>query len=205
MFISKRSLALAALLAALSSPLAAQESDSAAGDDAATSEETSDLSMGTVVDENGRQEGQPYIREEFGDWALRCLATSEGPDPCQLYQLLSDGDGNAVAEVSLFPLPDGGRAAAGATIVAPLETLLTEQLTLSVDGANTRKYPFTFCNPAGCVARIGLTGGDIDLFKRGAAAQVTLVPAAAPDQRIDLELSLIGFTAGFDASTVQDQ
>ncbi len=163
----------------------------------------------TAADETGAAEagegpqvGQPYIREEFGDWALRCLRTENGNDPCQLYQLLEDEEGNAVAEISMFPLPEGGEAAAGATIVAPLETLLTEQLRLSVDGGVVRRYPFNFCNRAGCVARVGFTAEELSQFRRGNVAQLSIVPAAAPDEQVDLRISLIGFTAGFDVSTV---
>jgi invasion protein IalB len=160
----------------------------------------SDLDMGQPAGSDSEpRAGEPYIREEFGDWALRCLRAEEGPDPCQLYQLLEDNEGNAVAEISMFPLPEGSRAAAGATIVAPLETLLTENLTLSVDGANARSYPFTFCNRAGCVARVGFTAEEVAQFRRGNAAQISLVPAAAPDQQVDLTISLSGFTAGFDS------
>ena len=167
-----------------------------------TTDTPSDLSLGEPVNINAV--GQPYIREEFGDWALRCLRAPEGQDdPCQLYQLLLDADGNAVAEISMFPLPGGGRAAAGATIVAPLETLLTEQLTISVDGGQARRYPFTFCNAAGCVARVGFTQDEVNQFKRGNAGQMRLVPAGAPDQEILLEISLTGFTAGFDGTAQQ--
>jgi len=181
------------LLIALAGPAVAQETEEPA-------DPAADLSMGTPVNEGEPQEGQPYIRDEYGDWALRCLRAPEGQaDPCQLYQLLLDAEGNAVAEISLFPLPEGSRAAAGATIVVPLETLLTENLIMSVDGGQTREYPFTFCNRAGCVARIGFSQADIDLFKRGAQAQLTMVPAAAPDQTVDLAISLNGFTAGYDA------
>lgn len=164
-----------------------------------------ELDMGTeVADANApdpKAVGSPYIREEFGDWALRCLYAEEGEDdPCQLYQLLNDTDGNAVAEISMFPLPSGGRAAAGATIVVPLETLLTEQLQISVDGAAPRRYPFTFCNRAGCVSRVGFTTEEINLFKRGSKATMRMVPAAAPEEEVVLNISLSGFTAGYDGS-----
>lgn len=143
--------------------------------------------------------GTPYIRGESGDWLYRCLRAPEGEvDPCQLYQLLQDQEGNDVAEISVFPLPGSGRAAAGATIVAPLETLLTQQLTLSVDGGAARRYPFTFCNTAGCVARVGFTEEEVAQFKRGNAATLRMVPAAAPDQEVVLTVSLSGFTAGYD-------
>ena len=157
----------------------------------------SGLSLGEPV---GPQPGEPYVREEFGDWALRCIKGQEGEtDPCSLYQLLSNQDGVAVSEFNIFPLPPGGRAAAGATVVVPLETLLSEQLTIAVDGASARRYPFTFCNRAGCIARLGFTAEDVAQFKRGASATVRIVPAATPDVEFVLDLSLSGFTAGFDA------
>jgi invasion protein IalB len=131
---------------------------------------------------------------------MRCLKAAEGPDPCQLYQLLLDEASNPVAEISMFPLPEGSRAAAGATIVVPLETLLTEQVTLSVDGSTPRRYPLTFCNAAGCVARVGFTAEEVAQFKAGNAATLTIVPAAAPDQVVTLAISLVGFTAGFDGT-----
>ena len=70
-------------------------------------------------------------------------------DPCQLYQLLEDDLGNAVSEITLFKLDTGGQAVAGATIIVPLETLLTEQLKLRVDESSARIYPFTFCTSVG--------------------------------------------------------
>lgn len=166
----------------------------------AETDPAAELNMGTEVTDAAAV-GTPYIREVFGDWALRCLVAEEGTaDPCQLYQLLNDQDGNSVAEISLFPLPSGNRAAAGATIVVPLETLLTEQLLISIDGSATRRYPFTFCNRAGCVARVGFTADEIDQFKRGSAATMRMVPAAAPEDEVILNISLSGFTAGYDGS-----
>lgn len=166
-----------------------------------TADPSDGFNLGTPAD-GELQPGQPYLADEFGDWAKRCLNNPEGDDPCQLYQLLLDAEGNQVAEFSMFPLPAGGRAAAGATIVAPLETLLTEALKLSVDGGTARIYPFTFCNAAGCVARVGFTPDEIALFKRGSSAQLVLVPAASPTSTVDLTISLSGFTAGFDSLPV---
>jgi len=188
-----KSVFLAALLCQASAALA---QETTAETDAEAQE---DLSLGEPV---GPQVGEPYIREEFGDWALRCVKAEEGQrDPCNLYQLLVNSDGISVAEFNMFPLPEGQRAVAGATIVVPLETLLTQQLTISVDGQNARRYPFTFCNRAGCVARVGFTQEEVDEFKRGAAATVRLVPAAAPTEEVVLDVSLTGFTAGFTSST----
>ena len=46
----------------------------------------------------------------------------------------------------------------------------------------------------------GLTANDIALFRRGAAATMTMAPAAAPDQRVTVTMSLSGFTAAFEAA-----
>jgi len=161
-----------------------------------TSETGDGLSLGQPAE---IQIGQTYIEEEFGDWQTRCVRTETGDDPCQLYQLLQDQDGNSVAEISMFPVNDGGPAAAGATIITPLETLLTEQLRLSVDGSDERIYPFTFCSQIGCFSRVGFTAEEVDAFRAGTASQLRIVPAAAPDQTVDLTISLRGFTAGFEA------
>ena len=84
-------------------------------------------------------------------------------------------------------------------MIVPLETLLTENLLLSVDGGKAKVYPFTFCSTIGCVARIGFTAAEVEQFKKGAKGVVTIVPVVAPDQKVTVELSLKGFTAGYTA------
>lgn len=155
------------------------------------------LSLGEDVMDDG--EGEAYLAETFGDWELRCIRVPDGSDPCQLYQLLQDEEGNSVAEISMFGLPAGGEAAAGATIITPLETLLTQQITLRVDGGQAKRYPFTWCSVIGCIARIGFTAAEVEAFRRGNVARLSIVPVAAPDQTVTLDISLIGFTAGFAA------
>lgn len=162
-----------------------------------------------AVDENGLslgeeirpepQLGDRYIAEVHGDWAVRCTKTDAERDPCHMYQLMRDGDGNPVAEVNMSALPGGGRAVAGANIITPLGTLLTAQLALAVDTGTAKRYPFSFCEQIGCVARIGLTAEDLAAYKRGNAARVIMVPAGAPDKPVETAMSLSGFTAAFDA------
>lgn len=153
------------------------------------------LSTGEVIGADA--EGDSYVGNTHGDWEMVCVRIPDEEDPCQMYQLLRDAEGNATAEISMFPLPAGQEAVAGATILTPLETLLTAQLVMQVDGGAAKRYPFTFCTAIGCIARVGFTGQEIDAFRRGAKATWTLVPVAAPDQTVDLNMSLIGFTAAF--------
>ena len=157
------------------------------------------LSMGKEEGAAADGIGSTYTAETFGTWEQRCIKTEDGADPCQLYQLLKDTDGNNVAEISIFGLADGQQAAAGATIIVPLETLLTADLTMTVDTGKPRQYPFSWCSSIGCIARIGFTKAEVDGFKKGNKAQLTIVPVAAPDKKVDLALPLAGFTAGYDA------
>ncbi len=162
---------------------------------------TNGLSMGTEEGAAAPADGvgSTYVAESFGGWEQRCVKTEDGADPCQLYQLLKDADDNSVAEISIFGLPDGGQAAAGATVIVPLETLLTSDLSMTVDGGKARKYPFSWCSNIGCIARIGFTKAEVDGFKKGNEAKLTIVPVVAPDQKVELTVSLAGFTAGYDA------
>ena len=143
--------------------------------------------------------GEAYTEATHGDWEQRCVRTEDGSDPCQLYQLLEDQDGNPVAEFSLFGLPEGEQAAAGGTIMTPLETLLPEAILMQVDSGEAKRYAFTFCAPIGCVARVGFTDAEIEAFKKGNKATMAITPMAAPDRKVQLDISLKGFTAGYDA------
>lgn len=204
-FPALKSLPLSAALAlVLASGALAQEATAPAdGQTAAPAEGTAPapaapdagLSMGQEAD----GVGSTYVQASFDAWEQRCVRSEDGADPCQLYQLLKDPQGNAVAEFAMFNLPAGGQAAAGATVIVPLETLLTQNLQISIDGGKAKIYPFTFCSPIGCIARIGFTAAEVDQFKKGAKASITIVPAAAPDKKVVVDLSLKGFTAGYTA------
>ncbi len=193
--------ALALLLALAATPLAAQDAaapvEEAPAADAATDDS---LSMGAEVG-GGDGVGSTYVAANFEAWEQRCVRTEAGVDPCQLYMLLKDGEGNSVAEFTLFGLPEGtqGPAVAGATFIAPLETLLTAGMMLQIDAGTPKAYPFTFCAQIGCVVRLGFTAEEVAQMKQGANAVITIVPFVAPDEKVVLTASLKGFTAGFDA------
>ncbi|MDO5657164.1 MAG: invasion associated locus B family protein [Paracoccus sp. (in: a-proteobacteria)] len=144
--------------------------------------------------------GAYYVRETFTDWTLRCIRTPDGNDPCELYQLLQDSDGTSVAEMTLIPLEGGGQAVTGASVVAPLETDLQFGVGYQIDSGDAKRYPFSFCAPVGCVARMGFTNAELNSMKRGLLGHVVLLPFGAPEsEAFDLELSLAGFTAGYTA------
>ena len=143
--------------------------------------------------------GTTYVAETHGDWLIQCVRTEAGNDPCQMYQLLKDEQGNSVADIAMVALPKGGKAVAGATIVTPLETMLTQNISIADDTAEPRYYPFTFCAQMGCVGRIGLTEEELAAYKKGNQLQMIIVPMAAPDKKVQLAVSLKGFTAAYEA------
>lgn len=154
------------------------------------------LSTGQLVDEIGK----PYTLSEHGDWEVVCINAPDGQkDPCDLFQLLTDSEGTSVAEMRVFTLPGDDELAAGAAVAAPLGTLLNRQMQISVDGSQAKVYPFTFCSQQACFARIGLTSGDLAGMRAGNTLTVSIYPLRAPNQKVDLDFSLTGFTAGFEA------
>ena len=74
--------------------------------DTTTEESTDAPSVGSAIedqlslgeDASAPQIGQTYTKETNGAWELRCIKTEDGNDPCQMYQLLDDGQGAPVAE-----------------------------------------------------------------------------------------------------------
>jgi len=158
------------------------------------------LVLGTEV-ASGDKIGDTYTVATFEAWEQRCIRTESGIDPCQLYLLVKDADGNATAEFSIFGLPvtEANPAAAGATFIAPLETLLTTGLMLQIDDKPAKGYPFTFCTQIGCIARLGFTTEELDALKSGSEAKAVIVPFVAPTEKVELAISLKGLTAGLEA------
>ncbi|NJM82403.1 MAG: invasion associated locus B family protein [Tabrizicola sp.] len=207
--------ALAAILMSLALPVTAQTTEAPAADggttEAPAAEGTTEAPAGDAVSPDGLSlgselggeggAGSTYVAAKFEAWEQRCVRAENGADTCQLYVLLKDTDGNSVGEFAMFGLPKGseGPAVAGATFIAPLETLLTAGMQMQIDGGKPKVYPFTFCAPVGCVARIGFTSEEVAQMKKGAKAVINIVPFVAPDQKVSLEVSLKGFTAGFEA------
>lgn len=146
-------------------------------------------------------QGQPVApevtSETFGDWTVNCQEI-EGQERCEMTQVLLNADNSPAIEVNLFRVSGQPQVFAGGTVVAPLGTLLTSQLTISIDGDLGKRYPFAFCLPDGCVSRVGLTEEDVSGYKKGGKATVSLASVRAPDQVFNFDMSLTGFTAAFD-------
>lgn len=150
--------------------------------------------------------GEPYIAEIFRDWQVRCIRSDqvEIPDRCEMFQLLEEENGNPVAEFRIAAaLIEEEGTVANATILTPLDTLLSPGLQIRVDDAEPAVVPFAFCRPVGCFVQVSLTAENIAQFENGADTQVVLYAlirdelgqmGGAPVLTI---ASLRGFTAAF--------
>ncbi|WP_175556950.1 invasion associated locus B family protein [Shimia gijangensis] len=185
-----RHLIAAASVMLLAAPLSAQVGSLSDGSLLNTQPSTSE----------GVASGDDTTSEIIGDWDLQCARTGPEPRPCRMYQLLKDNNGNSIAEVTVYRLPAGAPAAAGATFVVPLQTLLPQQLTLALDGVPANRIPYAYCLQIGCLARMGLSALEAEAYKGGNNVTVSLVPALAPDQVVTVNMSLKGFKEAYEKS-----
>lgn len=149
--------------------------------------------------------GEVYLREDHGDWAMRCVRTPEDqPDQCHLYQRLFSEPENALAEALFYANAPGSDPAAFVEFITPLRTLLTAGLGVSIDGGQPNRVPFTFCQATGCVARVPLNALELQAFRAGGKSTIFIVPVGA-NQAVTADMSLSGFTAGMGALILSKQ
>lgn len=158
---------------------------------------------GVAVTDRPADGGEPYVAATHGAWDLRCLQAADGSDPCQLYQLVKDDKGNEVAEAVVLAVDGDEKVVALVQVTAPLESLLPAGMTIAIDESPAKRVPYLWCSVRGCAVRLQLSVADLDTFKKGSKANVTMVPAAAPDKQVTASFSLEGFTAGVEALKAQ--
>lgn len=143
-------------------------------------------------------QGQPQevVRETHGAWEIRC---AEGTSSCYMAQFLGGESGAQVARLSLIKMPLGSEVVAGATLLAPLGTVLTRGAAFNVDEGEMGQTAFGWCTPVGCYSRFGLKDLTVEEMKAGSSFNVTVYAINDMRTPITVSASLEGFTAAFDA------
>jgi len=96
------------------------------------------------------------------------------------------------------PLEVGERTATAVLdVITPLGVVLTEGLSISIDGGQNESAPYQICTEQGCLVREPVDDDLIARLKRGNKAAVTVV--AANQGEVVSELSLSGFTKAYDS------
>ena len=140
---------------------------------------------------------QPYIKETNKDWNLKCITPQNSIERCEANQLIVNNNKQPVAEISIFKLSNNQVAEAAATIVVPLETILSEGLILAIQDLEPKKYQFKFCNSLGCYSQIGLTKEEVEALKNKEQASIYLKHISSGDQQVIIPISLVGFMKTF--------
>ena len=141
------------------------------------------------------REPEIVLSATHGDWEIRCI---EGTRNCLMVQVVNNGEGEPLVRVVVEKMPSGAEAEAIMRFTTPEGVLLPRGLGLRVDGGQQVAAPFVTCAQGQCVAQASLRNQEITMFKRGAAAELTLVPFRQPDTPVTGRMSLMGFTRSFD-------
>ena len=139
---------------------------------------------------------------EYQDWDLYCDQTGDIIDNCRMIQPVYNDSGNKVSQAEVRALASGDNVAL-LLVGAPLETFLPAGVGIAIDDGPEQTMAFEFCAPTGCFATIRLPQDALDLFIKGGAARISLVPYANRRQVVSAEFSLSGFTAAFEQLQVQ--
>lgn len=146
--------------------------------------------------QEGLQPADDELRATHGDWELRC-GEQEGQEVCYLSQIINNPQGSPLLRAVVNRV-DNPQAEAVLTIQAPLGVVLPRGLSLQVDSGEPQQAPFLYCVQNGCYVRVGLQPDVLASLRRGAAARITVYSVQQPDTPVEADVSLIGFTRGYD-------
>ncbi|UYF98826.1 invasion associated locus B family protein [Halomonas sp. GD1P12] len=140
------------------------------------------------------QQSAPNVdTQRFQDWEVRCPAGNTGQQSCTMNQIVNNPDSNEPLMRAMVGYPPQAQGMAVMAFVMPLGVNLAPGMQLQVDSNEPVGFPYQFCQEQGCRADLPLEASLLQQLRGGSTATVS---AIAPDgQRLDLNLSLMGFTS----------
>lgn len=129
------------------------------------------------------------------DWTVRCQES--GQKQCEMTQLIKSPDNDKPIMRVLMGYPPQTQGKPAMIIIVPLGTRLPAGLQVSVDNGQAYNYPFQVCLQEGCRAAFKVSDALLGQLKNGHSATVSIV--GPKNRKIDLKLSLLGFTASSKA------
>ena len=142
-------------------------------------------------------EANPEHGQTFKNWTARCeQAPGTDVERCFIFQnLVLKESGQRLVHVAVGYLAANGQPAA--VITLPLGISLPPGAAISVDGGDAVDITIERCDSSGCVGAVALSDALITALKRGREARVSFHDGTR--RRIAVPVSLLGFTAGFNA------
>lgn len=134
--------------------------------------------------------------DKFKDWQVRCENPPGLDKPiCFIYQSLINDKDQPVLQMAVGYWPTNNKPVA--IFTTPLGVALRGGVEVRIDGNDLALVPFERCDSNGCIAGLPLTDEQVNRLKNGTKSQVKIHDAVG--RPITLEISLSGFTAGFNA------
>ena len=133
----------------------------------------------------------------FKDWTTRCeTAPGSKVARCYIFQtIVLKESGKRLVHVAAGYLAADGQPAA--VITLPLGISLPPGVTISIDGGEPKKVIVERCDTSGCVGAVALDDDLIASMKAGRQGRISFHDGTR--RRIAVPVSLMGFTAGFNA------
>lgn len=145
--------------------------------------------------QSGTASGDNVTTESFQDWEVRCQRNAEDPTPCAMVQLITQPGSDQPLMQVVFDYPpqiDGPVM----SFFVPLGVRLSAGMQLSVDDGEPIQFPYQVCQERGCRADAPIEPSMLQQLRSGNTATLSMISPRG--ERMDLDISLIGFT---DAST----
>ena len=146
------------------------------------------------------------LSETYQDWVVECAtaqtAQKEGEKRagrrvCQISQMLLQANSRERVLTIAFVVPSDGKGGLSGSIVAPFGLDLQSGIKLRVEKETLLNGSFKTCLPQGCLAP--LTADDkVERALRASAKLLVEMTAADTGQRVDLTVSLKGFSQSLD-------
>ena len=151
------------------------------------------LSLATV-------QAAPQHGKQYKDWVVAC-EQPEGAklEYCYIFQNIELKTGEPLLQVAIgFLQQEQNKDKQPAAIfTVPLGVFLPNGVKLKVDDGQQVQIPIQRCTRGGCQAVVGLKNAMVQTMKKGRQAHLTF--ADATQREISVPISLIGFTAGYNA------
>lgn len=139
--------------------------------------------------------GNNVTTESIQDWEIRCQRNAEGQTPCAMSQLITRPDSDQPLMQVIVDYPPQIDDPVMSFFV-PLGVRLAAGLQLRVDNGEPIQFPYQICQEQGCRADAPLQPSMLQQLRSGNTATLSIIDPRG--ERMDLDISLIGFT---DAST----
>lgn len=142
-----------------------------------------------------RGQAENVTTETYKDWTVRCGEVPNQGERCEMSQKVkapNNPDQTAMRVAVLYP--QGSDRPAG-IFQLPLGIVLPKGVAMKVDDNDAVRFPVQICVKQGCRADVPLKSKLLNQMKAGRTAYVQVQTPRAKSGTVQLEVSLLGFTA----------